>query len=199
MSFHNYAFVEWDLTWFNHCYVAWIKITCRVVFSGNKLEPEHLFLQTLYTLEHYNQCAPQQYQVLLLLSYYIPLDSLSCVGMPNTSHDGQLHPTQFSEFVGMPDTTNDGQLQWVVRYDHHHCPYSMVENLYVLHVHLPKLSFSTCTMYLEGACLKQGKWCQTCKLVDIWWGGDAHVLLGMLFSSVLTWSSLWNVLMSAGR
>lgn len=157
MSCHNYTFVEWDLTWFNHCYAAWIKITRRVVFSDSKLEPEHLFLQTLYTLEHYNQCAPQQYQVLLILSYYIPLDSLSC--------------------VGMPDTTNDGQLQWVIRYDHHHCPYSMVENLFVLHVHLPKSSFSTCTMYLEGACLKQGKWCQSCNLVDIWWGGDAHALL----------------------
>ena len=119
--------------------------------------------------------------------------------MPDASHDGQLHTTRFSEFVGMPDTTDDGQLQWVVRYNHRHCPYSMVENLFVLHVHLTKLSFSTCTMYLEGACLKQGKWCQTCKLVDIWWGGDAHALLGTSFSSVLTLSSLRNVLMSAGR
>jgi len=58
----------------------------------------------------------------------------SCVGMPDTTNDGQLHPTQFPEFVGMPDTTNDGQLQWVIRYDHHHC-----------HIVCRELICSTCT------------------------------------------------------
>jgi len=34
----------------------------------------------------------------------------------------------------MPDSTNDGQLQWVVRYDHHHC-----------HILCRELICSTCT------------------------------------------------------